>query len=345
MNVYEDNGFKCLVTEGSGKSSLYSQANQPNHGTKSTGNEHFSQKDSQLIHFNKEVLDLITKNLHAQPEEVVEVSELKKGMTNYSFKFYVRGEAYIIRVPGEGTQQLIDRRQEYEVYEQLKGHHISEDVIYMSPEKGYKLTKYIEDSRVCDPLSQTDVDRCMKKLRAFHKMQFAVDQTFDLFGKIDFYESLWEGKASIFEDYAETKKKIQELKKIIADSPKEWSLTHIDAVPNNFLLTKNDTRLIDWEYAGMQDPHLDIAMFAIYSFYDEDQINQLIDCYFIEGCSEIIRKKIYCYIAVSGLLWSNWCEYKRFLGIDFDDYGFKKYHYAKQYYEIVKHNYLDKEAL
>lgn len=341
MKVYDDNVLKYLVTEGSGKSQIGSPANPLNRATSSSK----SQKNSQSIHFNKEVLDLITKKLHAQPQEIVDVSELKRGMTNYSFKFYVRGESYIIRIPGEGTQELINRRQEYEVYEQLKGHHISDEVIYISPDKGYKLTKYIEDSRVCDPFSQSDVNRCMKKLRAFHHKKLIVAHTFDLFEKIDFYESLWGGKASIFEDYAETKKKIQELKKIIEEIPKECSLTHIDAVPNNFLLTKNDTRLIDWEYAGMQDPHLDIAMFAIYSFYDEDQIDQLIDFYFIEGCSETIRKKIYCYIAVSGLLWSNWCEYKRFVGIDFDDYGFKKYHYAKKYYKIVKDNWLEKEAL
>ena len=50
----------------------------------------------------------------------------------------------------------------------------------------------------------------------------------------------------------------------------QWSgekvLTHIDAVPDNFLFIEKDgeeeIRLIDWEYAGMQDPHVDIAMFC-----------------------------------------------------------------------------------
>ena len=59
-------------------------------------------------------------------------------------------------------------------------------------------------------------------------------------------------------------------------------LTHIDAVPDNFLFVKTsngeeDIRLIDWEYAGMQDPHVDIAMFCIYAMYDREQVEQLID--------------------------------------------------------------------
>lgn len=97
-----------------------------------------------------------------------------------------------------------------------------------------------------------------------------------------------------------------------------------------------DIRLIDWEYAGMQDPHVDIAMFCIYSMYDREHVDKLIDAYFTEGCSAEIRIKIYCYIAVCGLLWSNWCEYKRNLGVDFGEYSLRQYRYAKDYYKVVQ---------
>lgn len=35
-------------------------------------------------------------------------------------------------------------------------------------------------------------------------------------------------------------------------------------------------KLTDWEYAGMQDPHLDVAMFIIYAMYDRDSAEKLI---------------------------------------------------------------------
>lgn len=123
-------------------------------------------------------------------------------------------------------------------------------------------------------------------------------------------------------------------------------LSHIDAVPDNFLFveskndgdelnSKNDIRLIDWEYAGMQDPHVDIAMFCIYSLYNKKQVDRLINIYFEDNCSNEIRIKIYCYIAVCGLLWSNWCEYKRSLGVEFGEYSLRQFRYAKDYYRIV----------
>ena len=94
------------------------------------------------------------------------------------------------------------------------------------------------------------------------------------------------------------------LQSYIEKYKEEEVLTHIDAVPDNFLFTTDadgneDIRLIDWEYAGMQDPHLDIAMFCIYSLYNKEQVDRLISLYFPEGCPDTTRIKIYCYIAAT----------------------------------------------
>ena len=67
-----------------------------------------------------------------------------------------------------------------------------------------------------------------------------------------------------------------------------------------------------------------------------EKVDQLISLYFTEGCPDAIRIKIYCYIASAGLLWSNWCEYKRHLGVDFGEYSLRQYRYAKEYYRIVQ---------
>ena len=53
-------------------------------------------------------------------------------------------------------------------------------------------------------------------------------------------------------------------------------------------------------------------------------------------CDDATRIKIYSYIAVCGLLWSNWCEYKRKLGVEFGEYSLRQYRYAKEYYRIVQ---------
>lgn len=335
-NKYDDVFWEVALFSGDSHEPTYGKIYLSDKVMEINTYEQLRELDSDSIHLNTQIIHLISDVLKIKTDEVVEISVLKKGMTNRSFKFSANGQSYIMRIPGEGTDQLIDRRQEYEVYEQLKGYKISDDVIYMSPANGYKITKFVENSDVCDPYNLDDVRQSMKKLRDFHDKKLTVNHTFDLFGKIHFYESLWGGKPSVFKDYLETKDKVLELQKVIEKLPKEFVLTHIDAVPDNFLFTEDEIRIIDWEYAGMQDPHLDIAMFAIYSLYEKEQVDALIDSYFEEGCAEEIRMKIYCYIAISGLLWSNWCEYKRFCGVEFGEYSLRQYHYAKEYYNILK---------
>ena len=298
--------------------------------------------DSDSNHLKTDSIKTICSALNCKESEVTDISVLKKGMTNRSFLFSAKGAKYIMRIPGEGTDQLINRRQEAEVYRAISGLGLCDDPVYINPENGYKITAFLDNVRTCDPDSLDDLRRCMDKLREFHSMHLTVDHTFDIFGQIDFYESLWDGNPSIYRDYRKTKENLLALRPYVESLPKDWCLTHIDAVPDNFLFYRPSEdegellQLTDWEYAGMQDPHVDIAMFCIYSLYDRQQCDRLIDLYFDGKCDLTTRIKIYIYIAMCGLLWSNWCEYKRKLGVEFGEYSLRQYRYAKDFYRAAK---------
>lgn len=293
--------------------------------------------DSSSNQLKSEALEIISQALGIGIDEITDISILKKGMTNRSFLFRARGKRYIMRIPGEGTDQLINRAHEASVYHVINGRGICDDIAYINPSNGYKITEYLEDSRVCDPESDEDLTRCMSVLRDFHGLDLEVGHEFDIFGQMEFYETLWDGKPSVYRDYLQTKENVLSLKPFIDEHATQKVLTHIDAVPDNFLFTTTgEVRLIDWEYAGMQDPHVDVAMFCIYSLYDREKVDHLIDLYFEGHCDRDTRMKVYCYIAACGLLWSNWCEYKRNLGIEFGEYSLRQYRYAKDYYRIVK---------
>ena len=302
--------------------------------------EQLREIDSDSSQLQTDAIQVICEALGAQQDEVTNITVLKKGMTNRSFLFSCKDKKYIMRIPGEGTDQLINRRQEAAVYQTIAGRKICDEIAYINPENGYKITEYLDGARVCDAEKEEDLQKCMKKLREFHGQKLRVDHSFDLFGQMEYYESLWEGTPSAYKDYEKTKAHVLQLKDYIEANAGERVLTHIDAVPDNFLFVeengKEEIRLIDWEYAGMQDPHVDIAMFCIYSLYKKEQVDHLIDLYFEGNCDDRTRIKIYCYIAVCGLLWSNWCEYKRNLGVEFGEYSLRQYRYAKDYYKIVQ---------
>ena len=297
--------------------------------------------DSGSNQLRSEVLDVIAQVFDCGTEEITEISVLKKGMTNRSFLFSCKGGKYICRVPGEGTDKLINRRQEAEVYKTISGKGLCDDPVFIDPEIGYKITRYLEGVRVCDAESEEDLRRCMKKLREFHEMELRTAHSFDIFGQIEFYEALREGRPSVYRDYSKVKERVISLKPFIEAHAGRRVLTHIDAVPDNFLFYTGENgeerlQLTDWEYAGMQDPHVDIAMFCIYSMYDKEQVDRLIRLYWdAEEPEEETVTKIYALIAACGLLWSNWCEYKLSLGVEFGEYSLRQYRYAKEYYRYA----------
>ena len=288
-----------------------------------------------------DAVDTICKVMGCDCDSIVDIEILKKGMTNRSISFCIssglNSGKYIMRIPGEGTDKLINRHHEAEVFKAISGCGLCDTPVYINPENGYKITKYLSNTRVCNTKNDDDIKKCMDKLHTFHKLRLRVGHNFDMFEQLDFYEQLWQGQASAYADYHKTKADVLSLKRIIDEMDKDWCLTHIDAVSDNFLFCSTedgleDLQLVDWEYSGMQDPHVDVAMFGIYAKYDKKQMDRLIDIYFENKCDKRTRLKLYCYIAICGLLWSNWCEYKHKLGVEFGDYSLYQYRYAKEYF-------------
>lgn len=298
--------------------------------------------DSGSTHLKSDAIEIIEDILKVNKKDIHNIHTLKKGMTNRSFIFTVNNKRYIMRIPGEGTDKLIDRKEEYDVYQKVKTEPYTEKILYLNPDNGYKISEFLENTRNSDANNFQDVKNSMSVLRQFHKQNYQVNHTFDIWRQIDFYESL-RNTDSAYRDYSETKNNVLKLKKFIEDNIDRWSLCHIDANSDNFLIDQNENVfLIDWEYAGMQDPDLDIAMYAIYAGYNKDKIDELIDIYYENKCKDNIRHKIYAYVAVGGLLWSNWCEYKQSLGLDFGEYSIAQYRYAKEYSKLVL-KYLEKK--
>lgn len=283
-----------------------------------------------------DAINIISEQFNVSIDSIKDVKILKKGMTNRSFLFFVDGNQYIMRVPGEGTEELINREQEAFVYSKLNRLDLTDEIIYINDKNGFKISKFYSDVRVCDPTNESDVIICMNKLREFHELNIKVEHNFNVMDNIEFYEELWGDEKSIYSDYKTTKKNTLSLWSFVDSIPKTYSLCHIDAVPDNFLISDSGKVLmIDWEYAGMQDPHIDIAMFAIYSLYEKEEVDRLIEAYFQKEISKTTRLKIYSYISLCGLLWSNWCEYKRSFGVEFGEYSIRQYRYAKEYYRLV----------
>ena len=119
--------------------------------------EQLREFDSNSEALQSDAIETICTQLHTVPGEIRNISVLKKGMTNRSFLFTVNNERYIMRIPGEGTDQLIDRRHEAAVFAAIHGKGLCDDPLFIDEKTGYKITRYLENVRNCDPFNEEDL--------------------------------------------------------------------------------------------------------------------------------------------------------------------------------------------
>lgn len=286
-------------------------------------------------HSDNEAMELVSKVFQVSEAEITEIRCLKAGMTNKSFLFKIKDRHYICRIPGPGTELLINRQQEKEVYDATHDLGITENIVYFSGETGYKIAEFYEGAHNADAENEEEINRCMKLVRRFHQSGLKVSHSFDFKERIEFYERLCRAHGDIlFEDYSLVRGCMKELLDRLDGLGHEKVLSHLDTVVDNFLiLPDGEIKLIDWEYAGMCDPLVDIAMCAIYSYYNEEQTDRLIETYFERKPTMEERFTIYAYMALGGFLWSLWAVYKASLGEEFGEYTIIMYRYAKNYYK------------
>lgn len=284
---------------------------------------------------NNKVLSLISSIFKVKEDEIKDIQPLKLGMTNKSFLFTINEKKYICRIPGEGTEKLINRDEEYWSIKAVIPLKITENIVYIDSKSGIKISEFESGARSLNINSDIELMESMKTLNRLHNSNITVPHSFNIEKNILIYEELCNKSGAIlFEDYSSVRTKMSELLSILKKMDLPSVFCHIDAHFDNFLVLPNgDLKLIDWEYAGMCDPVIDLSMFALYGNLNTEQIEKLMDYYFDRSPTQEERLRVYIYIALGGFLWAMWAQYKQALGVKFGDYTLIMYRYAKDYYK------------
>ena len=276
------------------------------------------------------IISIICDVYNITPLEISDIQTLKKGMTNDSFLFTVRNKRFVFRMPGRGTDALINRKEEGDVYTQIDPLRIADSLYYFNPDTGYKISRFYDGAK---PITYDDYPTAFGILRNLHTSNLHVDHEFVLSERIKFYKSLCDdADATYFEDFEEVSTIVEDVVTIIEAMNRPKVLAHIDPVIDNFIKIQDGTiKLIDWEYAAMADPYLDLAMHAIYSGFNQTQIDDITAIYLEEQPTDAQQHLVYGYVALGGFLWALWILFKEAKGENFGTYGLEQYQYARTY--------------
>jgi thiamine kinase-like enzyme len=184
----------------------------------------------------------------------------------------------------------------------------TDEIVYFNVDEGVKITRYIEGARYPDAFDPLDIGRCVALLKNIHESGIVVAGAFDLMEHFLEYETRVSVKASPGEHMsgygalrAEAVAAYNGLKDIFTPC-----FNHIDPIKYNFLFTRKQDYLIDFEYSCMASPMIDIAEFAIYHKLSIKRIDGLMSAYLGHIPSSNEKKSLYRYLALDGLYLALW---------------------------------------
>jgi thiamine kinase-like enzyme len=202
------------------------------------------------------------------------------GLTNVNYRI---GD-YVLRVPGDGTSEYIDRRSEEVSARSAAAAGVNAEVMFFDATDGLMVTRFVDGAATMSPQRFTDLDAVARAAKAFHRLHttaapFATE--FRLFPMIDEYKALLAAKGAMLPDgYDDVQRQAESLRNALEASPAALVPSHCDPLCENFLDTGERMFVIDYEYAGNNDPMWDLGDLSVEAGFSAEQDDALLRAYF-----------------------------------------------------------------
>lgn len=110
---------------------------------------------------------------------------------------------------------------------------ITDDYLFHSIKDGSKMPYFVEDAKPLDPKNREEVSEAVEVISYVHGLEVSGTLFFDLWEYIERYETFW-GDSFYFEDYRESKDKINECYQYILTQPRRFGITYFNFSGDNF---------------------------------------------------------------------------------------------------------------
>ena len=175
----------------------------------------------------------------ANPEETK--IERLGGLTNRNYKITHENSCYVLRIPGEGTNEYIDRIAEEQCARITAEVKVNADVLFFDPADGIQLTRFVDNSSTMNIELFLDTGACERAAVAFRKVHTCgklFSTRFELFSMIDEYQNLLTQKrATLPNGYAQVLLEAEAVREVLNLRELPSVACHCDPLAENFLDT------------------------------------------------------------------------------------------------------------
>ena len=249
--------------------------------------------------------------LHTQDAQIV--LRLEGGMSNYTYVVETQGKKYTYRVPGKYAERFVDREDEWANLQEVDKLGLNNVTTYVEIRSGEKLAEYVEGTI----MSTTDIisynEMSVKALKTLHQSNLKF-KDYNAFGRLDYDERYCcEMGFTHPQEYLDLRGRLEELRQQYKDIP--LVPCHCDYQPTNLVISGEKLYVLDWEFAGMNDPFYDIACYGNAGF---DKALALLECYVGHQPTEDELQRLKFHRAFQCLQWFNVAIFKDRVGLSKD---------------------------
>lgn len=293
--------------------------------------------DQYVGNARSEIIRNIKLVFRCDEEDIVDFRNVNEGMTNMSFIFKINGIDYIYRHPGDGTESIINRKNEKISLEKVKQIGIDPTYIYMDVNEGWKISKFVNKFREPDYSNFDDSKKILSTLRELHNSPVKVDYGMKPWeDALDMEQLLLKKDQDCFREFEVLKSKISVLyQKTINDGVKKC-FCHGDTYKTNWMIKDDgEVILIDWEYSGYSDPGIDVGYYIVDAMYDFDEAKNFIREYLGDNYSDVKEFHFLAYVAIIAYYWFVWALYRESCGAVMGEALFNWYEMANKYADYM----------
>jgi thiamine kinase-like enzyme len=149
--------------------------------------------------------------------------------------------------------------------------------------------------------------RAAEAFRKLHRSGGVFPVRFELFSMIDDYlKILSSNDVALPDGYHDVVKQAENIRTILDAHPVALAPCHCDPLCENFLDTGSRMWIVDWEYAGMNDPMWDLGDLSVEGGFSPAQDAEMLRAYFGGDPSASDHGRMVIYKAMCDLLWTLW---------------------------------------
>ncbi|MCP3687607.1 MAG: phosphotransferase, partial [Gammaproteobacteria bacterium] len=231
-------------------------------------------------------------------------------LTNRNYRVDCERGSFVLRLAGEGTSDYIDRKAELYNATIASNAGVNAKIVHFNVDTGTMICSYIDNARTMGIEAFRDLSalrRVSKAFRQLHDCGQDFQGSFALFEQIDQYLAVLRDLNTEPPDgFADVQKGAEQVRAALSRHVLPVKPCHCDPMVENCIDDGQRVFIIDFEYAGNNDPMWDLGDLSVEGDFTDEQDRVLLETYFGHSPSAFDAGRMVMYKAMCDLLWTLW---------------------------------------